>query len=95
MRGNYTVLIGNKVMYRTQDLQEAQKQFDACLDESQQAANDQLRGEIMQRCLKIAHDEAHFVHMWVQDENDAFSKKLAGWKPYFTTMNFWQDLYLQ
>jgi peptide/nickel transport system substrate-binding protein len=71
------------------------KEFDACLAESEQAPNEDKRGEIFQRCLKIAYDDANYVHMWVQDTNDAYSKKLQGFNKYFSVMNFWENIWLQ
>jgi peptide/nickel transport system substrate-binding protein len=71
------------------------KDFDACLDESEQAPTQAKRSEIFQRCLKLAYDDANYVHMWVQDTNDAYSKKLQGFNKYFSVMNFWPNVWLQ
>jgi peptide/nickel transport system substrate-binding protein len=71
------------------------KEFDACLAESEQATTEDKRGDIFQRCLKIAYNDANYVHMWVQDTNDAYSKKIQGFRKYFSVMNFWEDLWLQ
>jgi peptide/nickel transport system substrate-binding protein len=71
------------------------KQFDACLAESDAAPNDEKRGETLRRCLQIAHDEAHFVNMWVLDNHEGYNKKLKGQTPFYRVWNFWPDLYLE
>jgi peptide/nickel transport system substrate-binding protein len=71
------------------------KDFDACLAESELATSEDKRGEVFQKCLKIAHDDANFVHLWQQDIYDLRIKRLNGWRPYRTTYNFWQDLWLE
>ncbi len=69
--------------------------FDECLQESELATNDEKRGEIFQRCYKIVHDEAHYVHLWTLQRYDAYSKKLKGVKPYFRSVNFWHELWME
>jgi peptide/nickel transport system substrate-binding protein len=68
--------------------------FDQCLEDSQLAKNDDERGQKIRQCLQMPYDDAHYVHQWVQKLYDAYSKKLKGWGPYVTAMNFWPDLYL-
>ncbi len=69
--------------------------FDECLAESELATNEDKRAEIFQRCYKIVHEEAHYAHLWTLSRYDAYSKKLNGVKPYFRTVNFWQELWLE
>ncbi len=69
--------------------------FDQCLEESQLARNDDERGQKLRQCLQIPYEEAHYVHLWVQKLYDAYAKKLHGWGPYVTAMNFWPDLWLE
>lgn len=70
------------------------KDFDKCLEESEAATNDQARGDILKRCLKISHEGAAFVNLWVMGVNNVYSKKLKGWGPFQGIINFWGDLWL-
>ncbi|MCL5025619.1 MAG: ABC transporter substrate-binding protein [Chloroflexi bacterium] len=69
------------------------KEFDACLAESEAAKNDQERGQILEKCQKISYESAAYVHLWVLDSNNAYSKKLKGWMPFVSIVNFWPDLW--
>ncbi len=71
------------------------KEYDACLKESESTLDATKRGEILQKCVKIAHEDAHYVLLWHQNSYNAYNKKLKGWGPYSTVINFWPDLWLE
>jgi excisionase family DNA binding protein len=50
-------------------------------------------GVALQRAVKIAHEDAHFVYLWVSTRSDVFHKKLHGYHPFAEVIGFWADLW--
>jgi peptide/nickel transport system substrate-binding protein len=71
------------------------KDYDACLKDSESTLDAAKRGDVLQKCVKIAYEDAHYVHLWHQSKYNAYSKKLKGYGPYSTVINFWGDIWME
>jgi peptide/nickel transport system substrate-binding protein len=69
--------------------------FEKCLEQADVEPNVDKRSDILQRCVKILHEDAYWVNLWTELRYDVHNKKLHGWKPYDTYINFWHELWME